>query len=70
MTQDSRVTGGINWMLATVGLGIVTAMGWVAVSINDLNRTVASLAATNSAVLQRVADLEERTRYLERKQRE
>jgi hypothetical protein len=68
VTQDGRVTGGINWVLGAVGVGLISAMGWVAISIMQLNATVAGLSATNSAVLQRLADLEERTRYLERRQ--
>jgi hypothetical protein len=68
VTQDGRVTGGINWVLGAVGVGLIGVLGWVALSIMQLNQTVAGLAATTSAVLQRVADVEERTRYLERRQ--
>jgi hypothetical protein len=68
VTQDGRLTGGIHWALGAIGVGLIGVLGWVALSIMQLNQTVAGLAATTSAVLQRVADVEERTRYLERRQ--
>lgn len=65
--SDPRVTAVQNWILVTVGTGIVGALIWATQSINALNATVASFGVTQSQQGRAIEDHEQRLRQQERK---
>lgn len=44
---DPRVTSTQNWILATIGLTLVSLAGWGVKSINDLNQTMTRVLTQN-----------------------
>ena len=61
--SDPRVSAVQNWIILSVGLGLITAGGWLASKVGELSVAVATLQAQQATV----ADHEQRLRQLERK---
>lgn len=58
--EDSRVTRLQNWILACVGSGIIVMLGWLANSVDNLNRSFAGLTEWRVHVDRRLDNLERR----------
>lgn len=58
--QDPRVSQVQTWLIGLVGTGAVIAMGWMANSIDNLNRTVERNNAQLEYMDRRIARLEDR----------
>lgn len=56
---DPRLTNVQNWVLASIGVGLIGAAGWLASNVSELNRSVAVLIQQN-AYAQRINDNQDR----------
>lgn len=54
---DPRVTNAQTWVLATVGLALVTFLGWNIQSIHNLNQTLAVMMAQNQFRDDQIAEI-------------
>lgn len=52
--RDSRVTRGIELLLAVVGVLIAGALAWVGNNINTLNTTVAKMSEQSASMISRL----------------
>lgn len=46
--QDPRVSATTNWLLAAIGLIVITVGGWLITSVNELTNAVAVLVQQNA----------------------
>lgn len=58
--QDPRVSQFQNWLIGLIGLGIIMALGWLASSVDNLNRNFAGMAVWKEYTDQRLNNLERR----------
>lgn len=58
--QDPRVSQVQNWLIGLVGAGIIMALGWMANSVDNLNRNFAAIAQWKEYVDRRLDNLEGR----------
>ena len=58
--QDPRVSQVQNWLIGLVGAGIIMALGWMANSVDNLNRNFAAIAQWKEYVDRRLDHLEGR----------
>lgn len=58
--QDPRVSQVQNWLIGLVGAGIIMALGWMANSVDNLNRNFAAIAQWKEYVDRRLENLEGR----------
>lgn len=58
--EDPRVTRLQNWILAGVGSGIIIMLGWLANSVDNLNRSFAGFTEWRIHVDRRLDNLERR----------
>jgi hypothetical protein len=56
--QDPRVNQVQTWLIGLVGLGIIVSLGWLANSVDALNRNFAALSQWKEYVDHRLDDLE------------
>ena len=56
--QDPRVSQIQTWMIGLVGLGIIMALGWLATSVDSLNRNFAAFSQWKQYVDIRLDHLE------------
>jgi hypothetical protein len=56
--QDPRVSQIQTWLIGLVGLGIILSLGWLATSVDSLNRNFAGIAVWKDYVDQRLNNLE------------
>lgn len=61
--SDPRVTSVQNWLILSVGIGLISAGGWLAQKVSELTVAVATLQAQQAIV----GDHEQRLRQLERR---
>ena len=57
---DPRVSQVQTWLLGLVGLGIIASLGWLANSVDSLNRNFAAFAEWKGYADQRIERLENR----------
>lgn len=58
--QDPRVSQVQTWLIGLVGTGIIIALGWLANSVDSLNRNFAALSQWKEYVDHRLNALEKR----------
>lgn len=58
--QDPRVSSVQNWLIGLVGTGALVVMGWMANSIDNLNRNMERSIAKQEFMEQRIQRLEEK----------
>lgn len=58
--QDPRVNQVQTWLIGLVGTGIIVALGWLANSVDSLNRNFAALSQWKEYVDHRLNELEKR----------
>lgn len=56
--QDPRVSQVQTYMIGLVGLGIIGALGWLATSVDRLNRNFERVSVTLDYMERRISDLE------------
>lgn len=56
--QDPRVTQVQTWLIGLIGIGIIVALGWLASSVDSLNRSFAGLSVWKEYTDQRISNLE------------
>ena len=56
--QDPRVNQVQTWLIGIVGLGIIMSLGWLASSVDNLNRNFAAISQWKQYVDQRLDHLE------------
>jgi hypothetical protein len=56
--QDPRVSQVQNWLIGIVGAGIIVTLGWLATSVDSLNRNFAALSQWKEYVDHRLDALE------------
>jgi hypothetical protein len=57
---DPRVSQIQNWLIGLVGLGIIASLGWLANSVDSLNRNFAAVSQWKEYVDRRLDQLEAR----------
>ncbi len=60
--QDPRVSQVQNWLLGLVGTGIIIALGWLANSVDSLNRNFAAMTEWKVSTDRRIELLERERR--------
>lgn len=55
---DPRVSQVQNWLIGIVGVGILVALGWLATSVDKLNRNFERITVTLEYMETRIARLE------------
>ena len=63
--QDPRINQVQNWLIGLVGAGMISAMLWLANSVDNLNKNFAGMSVWKDYTEHRVADNEKRIRDLE-----
>jgi len=58
--QDPRVSQVQTWLIGCVGAGIIIALGWLANSVDSLNRNFAALSQWKEYVDHRLDSLEKK----------
>jgi hypothetical protein len=58
VVSDPRVTNFQNWLIGVVGAGIIVTLGWMANSIDNLNRNFAAFSEWRTYVERRLDKLE------------
>lgn len=56
--EDPRISRVQNWILGIVGMGIIGTLGWLANSVDNLNRNFAAISQWKYDIDKRVQDLE------------
>ena len=56
--QDPRVSQVQNWILGGVGAGIIVVIGWLANSVDNLNRNFSALSEWRVSTDRRIENLE------------
>jgi hypothetical protein len=56
--QDPRVSQIQNWLLGLVGTGIIVVLGWLANSVDNLNRNFAAMTQWKVDVERRLGNME------------
>jgi hypothetical protein len=60
--QDPRVSQVQTWLIGLVGTGIIIALGWLANSVDSLNRNFAAMSQWKEYVDHRLDSLEQERR--------
>jgi hypothetical protein len=58
--QDPRVSQVQNWLIGLIGMGIIVTLGWLANSVDNLNRNFAAFSEWRVFVDRRLENLERR----------